>query len=632
MNKTIKRLLLVMLLIVRTTQALIGYDCGGISMNVTTMSAVTVGECNIPLKNPKEEAVTLQLLQLAEFGNTEVRECRVEVNRVITYCGYWYHTFAVTNGRQEYIYELDYRQCKKLQEDGSLRMGDSGFIEGIKRNSTDFRTIMLAGKTTVDGKCTGVSYSDPFGTWDGVIVEATVKITIKNYYATIERASNRIILGSGSRCEWAEGECTDQSGNYVFWEVIRDDSCTANHLTLYEGPGLILSGEPGEPEIYTLNTDEITFALSKKTEKEVCGYKLIQTEHPKLLIRIIKPGERGTRTRPIATQDLDIFTYINSKFIYVEKHIKRQMKALYRDILLHKCEVERQVISNALMFSGLKPEEFAYAIMKGPGYYASLAGEIIYLIKCVAVEVTLRKTQECYQELPVKYRNESWFLTPKSRMLIKDGTIVDCNQLLAVGYEVDGAWIIMKPDFEDTVRPQILSPLTTPTWSYEDLKHLATSGIYTEKDLEKLRNRIMLPVETPVTVNTIVRGATGRTISGNSGISMAKFIDETDIENFAKKQWDKFWGGFVIFGTASAGVIGVIMVLKFLKIIIDTAVHGYTLHRAYGWSLYLLGAILSSITHLLLHLAKEPLRNGDEEKGKRQKGNREETEEKVSEF
>ncbi|KAH0537960.1 hypothetical protein KQX54_001808 [Cotesia glomerata] len=84
MSITIKRLLPVMLLIVQTTQALIGYDCGGISMNVTTMSAVTVGECNIPLKNPREEAVTLQLLQLAEFRNTEVRECRV------------------TNGRQEY--------------------------------------------------------------------------------------------------------------------------------------------------------------------------------------------------------------------------------------------------------------------------------------------------------------------------------------------------------------------------------------------------------------------------------------------------------------------------------------------------------------------------------------------------
>jgi len=32
--------------------------------------------------------------------------------------------------------------------------------------------------------------------------------------------------------------------------------------------------------------------------------------------------------------NLDIFTYINSKFVYVEKHIRTQINQLYRNILL----------------------------------------------------------------------------------------------------------------------------------------------------------------------------------------------------------------------------------------------------------------------------------------------------------
>ncbi|KYN00133.1 hypothetical protein ALC62_09094 [Cyphomyrmex costatus] len=31
-------------------------------------------------------------------------------------------------------------------------------------------------------------------------------------------------------------------------------------------------------------------------------------------------------------------------------------------------------------------------------------------------------------------------------------------------------------------------------------------------------------------------------------------------------------------------------------------IHGYALHTMYGWSLHLVGAIWSSVTHLLLHL------------------------------
>ncbi|KAL6253573.1 hypothetical protein P5V15_015413 [Pogonomyrmex californicus] len=41
-----------------------------------------------------------------------------------------------------------------------------------------------------------------------------------------------------------------------------------------------------------------------------------------------------------------------------------------------------------------------------------------------------------------------------------------------------------------------------------------------------------------------------------------------------------------------------------VKLIIDTIIHGYALHRIYGWSIHLLGAVWSSITNLLLHMAK----------------------------
>lgn len=78
----------------------------------------------------------------------------------------------------------------------------------------------------------------------------------------------------------------------------------------------------------------------------VCGRWLTRTEHPKLIIFKTSPGMATFNTVRVA--NLDIFTYINSKFVYVEKHIRTQINQLYRDILQQQCNLEQQMLQNAL--------------------------------------------------------------------------------------------------------------------------------------------------------------------------------------------------------------------------------------------------------------------------------------------
>ena len=44
---------------------------------------------------------------------------------------------------------------------------------------------------------------------------------------------------------------------------------------------------------------------------------------------------------------------------------------------------------------------------------ALVAGEVIHIVKCIPVQVKIRKTDECYIELPVWLKNNSMFLTQK---------------------------------------------------------------------------------------------------------------------------------------------------------------------------------------------------------------------------
>jgi len=113
----------------------------------------------------------------------------------------------------------------------------------------------------------------------------------------------------------------------------------------------------------------------------------------------------------------------------------------------------------------------------------------------------------------------------------------------------------------------------------------------------------MFPVEKSALLNITVRGISGHTIHDGT-VSMYNLFDEASQQKIAESTTSRIWKGFVTFGSATAGVFGIFIVIRVIKLVIDTAIHEYALHTAYGCSLYLLGAIWSSLTHLLLHLAR----------------------------
>jgi len=173
-------------------------------------------------------------------------------------------------------------------------------------------------------------------------------------------------------------------------------------------------------------------------------------------------------------------------------------------------------------------------------------------------------------------------------------------------YLLGDSWYKLMPKPIDTVPPTIMKPLTKPTWKYVSPGSLAISGIYTENDLEDLKDHIMFPAERPAVLNTIARGVMGRPTSLQGG-SISNLLDKNAIEKIAVSTWEKFWKKFLIFGNISAGIMGIYLAARIFKLILDTLVHGYALHTVYGWSIYLLGAIWDSLTQLLLHLKlKQP--------------------------
>ncbi|XP_047348315.1 uncharacterized protein LOC124948568 [Vespa velutina] len=110
-----------------------------------------MADCEISNLLPIDNTVYVQLLQTNDYNTVRVLQGRVEIDRTIFHCGMHSHTSIVHNRRREYLFMLTHQLCQQLHSTGTLSIGSNVFISGVKKNSTDTRSITISGTATTDG-------------------------------------------------------------------------------------------------------------------------------------------------------------------------------------------------------------------------------------------------------------------------------------------------------------------------------------------------------------------------------------------------------------------------------------------------------------------------------------------------
>lgn len=289
MKPTTVAAFIVIIVFYTPTSALLGFDCSGHQLNATTISLLGAAECDLRVEVPSRKPVYIQLLQLSKYNYANVIQCKVEMHRVVHYCGMHSHISAVRAGEATFIEEIGYERCKEMhqQRSAAFAFNEDSVVKGLETNKTNYRSITLAGTLSFDGKCKGGKYSDPYGTYEDVVVQAAVKITLKTSHVPTHLEKGEIILKSGTICELKRGYCIDSDDGYSFWTPMPASSCDFHQYdVLYQGQAIKMrdTTQENQPTVYSLTTNEITFALTTGKQQPVCGYTLLQTEHPKLFI------------------------------------------------------------------------------------------------------------------------------------------------------------------------------------------------------------------------------------------------------------------------------------------------------------------------------------------------------------
>ena len=170
-------------------QAIVGFDCDGRTMkgvNITTFSLLAPKPCSLEKPAIRVTNAQIQLLESIEFQDIDLFQCKIKVKRNVRRCSLFGYLEPVENGLQEYLLEISQTDCNQIHLTKTFFYDSTHILHNLKANDTTHRSIYLAGDA-VDNSCNTASFSDQFGSWSKVNVEAVISVTLSNYVAEVLR-------------------------------------------------------------------------------------------------------------------------------------------------------------------------------------------------------------------------------------------------------------------------------------------------------------------------------------------------------------------------------------------------------------------------------------------------------------
>ena len=405
------------------------------------------------------------------------------------------------------------------------------------------------------------------------------------------------------RCAFLDGYCIDSINGESTWDRNYPELCNQFNI-VYEGIATFV----GEKNItqaahqYVVVEDRSkVFAIQLIQKQVICGISTFQSEHPRLIIvRKHSALEITPFTQKAETRDADLIMYVNTKFLYVEQSFKRSINEMFAQTVHRRCKLHREILKNRLMMATSNPNTVASLVKNKLGYIAKVSGEVIYLMKCLAVPVEVRRDNHCYVELPVSMYNKSLFMSPVTRILQDHGEQIECNSIIPPMYYINNQWIGFDPLPSQGITPQELRADTEDLPKFHTIKDLGAGGLYTYQEINKAQEAMVFNLERNALNNILVRGIAGQEIQ-KQGFTSLNLFNKEEIEKLANSTIHKLYGYFSLIGEWTSGILGLYFIFRMAKFILETFMNAVAIHKLNGCSLHLLASFWDTLTLFVLH-------------------------------
>ncbi|XP_031337381.1 uncharacterized protein LOC116166512 [Photinus pyralis] len=572
-----------------TCAALIAYDCEDSKANITVIALGDVAPCPDEIEDYVEETVKIQVIQKNKYTLQKVQACLVEVLRHI-------HTSAVEKGLSSYIHAIGAEECRTMHRYRTIQLFNQN-IGNIIINGTITAAITIAGALNTDSTCEGITYTENGYTWKKVVIMGTIKITTREYYATVILEENLISLTTGITCSYLQAYCIDSTYGETTWDINIAQSCEDKLTELYSGKAQQITNKQNPFEkLIIVDQEEKIFAFALKSKAIICDANGWYTEHPQIIIIIKTNSTTQLLARSnLIPQNTNMFSYINSKLLYVEQSNKREINKVYRNTAHRRCELHREIIRNRLSLAPLTPNSISTLIKQELGYIAAKMGEVLYIMKCTPRVVYPRKTETCYQELPIWNNNQSKFMAPITHIIQAYAQPINCNRITPPIYLIDGTWTAITPVHIEKKPPTYLQVDEGKPLQLEPIQQIGERGLYTQEEITKIQEQLTFGNEREAVENIIIRKIKGME-TNSMGYSTVQIFDMEEMKQLTSSILTQIYGWFATFGQFFSGIIGIYIVIRIIKYVFGVMLNGLTIYKTFGFGIQLIASVWNTLT------------------------------------
>lgn len=592
---------------------IIGYDCADFESDHSVVSLVHEESCSLKNGNFTTEKVNVRILQKKIYEAKPYIQCLISYDVTINHCGYMSDSFLK---KYTFVDEVSYETCKNIHNRNFFVDPQRNWVTAAIVNNRGYFNGIIAGSLK-GSRCKSSTFVDRDGiTHEDVYVHQEIRIIINKASGDINTEDKVLILATGTRCDALKGSCFDSTWGVTYWDLdVSSNFCKKadSLLIIYEGPvNKTTEFKNNSTKIsYYSTTEDRLFYIEASVPVSICSSPGYISQHPDIYIT---EDTRGPyffkREKNFSIRNIDTLILHGFQLSMIYNDLTSQMTKLYETIQYQKCISDAKLIAATLSLAKHDPESLGLSIFGyNSGFMTKISSEAAYIVKCKPKTVQLRKTPLCYLELPVTYLNQSFFLTPRSRLLVQIGTEISCDDYFKPMFYIDRHWYTRQNGkFVEAVAPATMRIEKFHEWKVKSISGIAHKGIYSSEDIQSYKKSINEPLQQKALETNFYQAIRGESTL-NPAFHVRNIITEKDFEAvFDIKEWSAkvfsaAYGSLLTLGHHFSAVIALVCILGILKFLIEWAINAYLIYNVFGWTWRIFFAFWKGIVDAFLHSA-----------------------------
>ena len=616
-------LLILTLFGIPSVKAIVGYDCSA-PMEGPKYSLRDIDECPdaTPIRLDTGTKASYYVYQESDFLRTTARECIVKRASSAWYCGTSSYSAMVVPKTAYRTLSITSANCESAFQTGEIKIEEGIKIKVKKGQGVDER-IIRHGNLKQDGTCSnvGIKTVEGYTVGNAVVVE-DYHVELRVYQVAFDAATG-IMLG-GDKCSAKHTEC--DTGESIIIYSINFQSCTLTQVKFSEfievsgkkfkdkndDEDKITQGVPTKnhssshldmintPTLLVSTRQEEMMRFMIKEDVSRCGVVLHATNYPGLFVskKIISAAKTI-----IDKTDINMNNYFNNKIDFLYHKNLMKIERVYQETIANDCKLNREILRTKLALVMTNQDMVAPLLPLSKGTFARVMGEAIHTFKCKEINVELADAGYCTNELPVSYEGQIKFLEPITRVLITTPVRqLQCSEALAPYYEwKPGTWISL-PHRHVKKTPKTIELMKLQNEeSFRTIKSVSEGGLYTQKEINDARKFLMFPEKRSRVITELVHRALKEGDSDRPDFDL--LLSPDHFKKATQATLQRIWGKFLVFGQATAGLMGIYLICMIVKVILSQILNTLHIYKMAGftWKL-VLGCCPLMARHVLFEL------------------------------